>query len=94
MPPYFDGALASVPVWLVITPLIGVVNGALFFLLAGRRPSSLGLYVPLAAVAASLPHAVGLAPPGSPPWTLGEVHLVAASVGAWTMLALARLAGR
>lgn len=94
MPPLVDGALAIVPVWLIITPLVGVVNGALFFLLAGRRPSSLGIYVPLAAVAASLPHAVGLTPIGSPPWTLGEVHLVAASVGAWSMLALVRLAGR
>ena len=79
---------------MIITPLVGVVNGALFFLLVGPRPSSLGIYVPLAAIAASLPHAIGLTPTGSPPWTLGEVHLVAASVAAWSMLALMRLAGR
>ena len=62
--------LGLIPVWLIITPLIGVVNGALFFLIVGRRASSLPLYLVLAVAAASLVEASGLVPSGEPPFSL------------------------
>ena len=93
MTPYLELLLGVVPVWLVITPLVGVMNGALFFLLAGRRPSSLPLYIVLASVAASLAQASGLVGANEPPYSLGDVHVVAASLAAWVTLAVARAAG-
>ena len=42
-----DPMLALLPPWLLITPLIGVIHGSLFFLVAGRRPSSLPVYLAL-----------------------------------------------
>lgn len=92
-----DDALAAlvetIPVWLVITPLVGVVNGALFFLVAGRRPSSLTPYLVLAALAASLAQASGVVPPGGPPASLGDVHLISASLAVWVTLGLVRALG-
>ncbi len=86
--------LGLIPVWLIITPLIGVVNGALFFFIVGRRASSLPLYLVLAVAAASLVQASGLVEAGEPPYSLGDVQLVAASLGAWLALVIARLLGR
>ena len=88
-----ESLLGIVPVWLVITPLIGVVNGALFFLIVGRRPSSLPIYLVLAIAAASLVQAARLVEPGEPPFSLGDVHLVTASLGAWLALVVGRLSG-
>lgn len=93
MAPYLDAIVGAIPIWLVITPLVGVVNGALFFLIVGRRPLSLLLYVVLAASAASLVQASGLVAAGSPPFSLGDVQLVAASLAAWTVLAITRTVG-
>ncbi|MCC6177828.1 MAG: hypothetical protein IT305_21210 [Chloroflexi bacterium] len=89
-----DPFLAEIPVWLVITPLIGVVNGALFFLVVGRRPSSLPLYLALSVIAASAVQALGPVEAGSPPFSLGDVQLVAASLGAWVTLVVTRVVGR
>jgi hypothetical protein len=88
-----DAVLGAIPVWLVITPLIGAVNGALFFLIVGRRPSSLFIYVPLATLAASLVQAANLVEAGGPPFSLGDVHLVVASLAAWVALAVTRAIG-
>jgi hypothetical protein len=91
--PYLDAMLAAIPVWLAITPLVGVVNAALFFLIAGRRPSSLPIYVALGVGAASLTQAAGLVEAGSPPLSLGDVHLVVTSLAAWATLVVTRLLG-
>ena len=88
-----DSLLGLVPIWLVITPLIGVVNGALFYLIVGRRRSSLPIYIVLAVVAASLVQAAGIVAPGNPPFSLGDVHLVSASLGAWLALVVTRIIG-
>jgi hypothetical protein len=91
--PYLELLLGTIPVWLVITPLIGVVNGALFFLIVGRRPSSLPLYLLLGSVAASLAQAAGLVEAGTPPFSLGDIQLVGASLAAWAVLVITRAAG-
>ncbi len=88
-----EAVLGSVPIWLVITPLIGVVNGAVFFLLVGRRPRSLFIYLALACLAASCVQALGLVEGGAPPFSLGDVQLVAVSIAAWAALAAARAIG-
>ena len=88
-----DPSLAVLPPWLLITPLIGVIHGSLFFLIVGRRPSSLPVYLALGIAAASLAQAVQLVPPGPPPFSLGEVHLVATSVATWTVMVACRVIG-
>ena len=89
----FDPMLALLPPWLLITPLIGVIHGSLFFILAGRRPSSLPVYLALGIAAASLMQALQLVPPGAPPFSLGEVNLVATSVATWIVILVSRVAG-
>jgi len=91
--PFIDALLGLAPVWLVITPLVGVVNGTLFFLIVGRRPNSLLIYVTLAILAASVEQALGLVAADSPPFSLGDVHLIATTVAAWVALAIARAVG-
>ncbi|MFN8634651.1 MAG: hypothetical protein U0893_12405 [Chloroflexota bacterium] len=88
-----DPSLAVLPPWLLITPLIGVIHGSLFFLIVGRRPSSLPVYLALGIAAASLAQAVQLVPPGPPPFSLGEVHLVAISVATWAVMVASRILG-
>lgn len=88
-----DPILALLPPWLMIVPLIGVVNGSLFFLIAGRRPSSLPVYLALGIAGASLIQALQVVEPGAPPFSLGEVHLVATSLAAWATLAVSRAIG-
>ena len=89
----FDPMLALLPPWLLITPLIGLIHGSLFFILAGRRPSSLPVYLALGIAAASLMQALQLVPPGAPPFSLGEVNLVATSVATWFVILASRIAG-
>jgi hypothetical protein len=79
--------------WLVIVPLIGVINGAVFFLIVGRRPLSLPLYLIVAVTAALLIQSLAIATPGDPPLSLGEVNLVTTSVSAWASLVVTRVAG-
>ena len=88
-----EAVLGSVPIWLIITPLVGVINGAVFFLLVGRRPVSLFIYLALACLAASAVQALGIFEAGAPPFSLGDVQLVAVSVAAWLALAAARAVG-
>jgi hypothetical protein len=88
-----ESILAIFPPWLLITPLIGVIHGSLFFLMLGRRASSLPVYLVLGVAAASLAQALQLVPPGQPPFSLGEVHLVATSVATWCVMLGARAVG-
>jgi hypothetical protein len=89
----FDPLLQLAPPWLVIVPLIGVINGAMFFLIVGRRPRSLPLYLTVAIVAAVAMQTLGVAEPGDPPLSLGEVNLVTTTVSAWASLVATRSIG-
>jgi hypothetical protein len=88
----FDPILALLPPWLLITPLIGVIHGSLFFLVIGRRPSSLPVYLALGVAAASLTQALELVPPGAPPFSLGDVNLITTSVATWVVILISRVA--
>jgi hypothetical protein len=85
--------LSLLPPWLLIAPLIGVIHASLLFFIVGRRPTSLPVYLALGIAAASLAQALQLLPPGSPPFSIGEVHLVSTSVAAWGVVLGARAAG-
>jgi hypothetical protein len=88
-----ESMIAMFPPWLMITPLIGVIHGSLFFLLLGRRASSLPVYLVLGIAAASLAQTLQLLPPGQPPFSLGEVHLVATSLATWGVMLAIRAIG-
>ena len=89
----FEPLLTLLPPWLVLTPLIGLIHGSLFFILLGRRPSSLPVYLALGVAAASLMQALELFPPGAAPYSLGDVNLVATSVATWVVILMSRIAG-
>ena len=89
----FDPMLALLPPWLLITPLIGLIHGSLFFIVVGRRPSSLPVYLALGIAAASLMQALQLVPPGAPPFSLGEVNLVSTSIATWVVILISRITG-
>jgi hypothetical protein len=88
-----DAMLSLLPPWLVIAPLIGVIHGSLLFMIVGRRPTSLPVYLALGIAAASLMQALQLVPPGPPPFSIGEVHLVATSLATWAVILGSRAAG-
>jgi hypothetical protein len=88
-----DALLQVLPPWLVIVPLIGLINAALFFVIAGRRSIGLPLYAFVAIAAATAVQSFGIARAGEPPLSLGEVNLVATSVGAWVSLVVIRWIG-
>ncbi len=85
--------MALFPPWLLLTPLIGVIHGSLFFLIVGRRPGSLPVYLVLGVAAASMMQALQVVPPGAPPFSIGEIHLVVTSVATWVVLMVSRIAG-
>lgn len=89
----FDPMLALLPPWLLLTPLIGIIHGSLLFIVVGRRPSSLPVYLALGIAAASLMQALELVPPGAPPFSLGDVNLIATSVATWVVIVVSRVAG-
>lgn len=89
----FDPLLQLAAPWLVIVLLIGAINGAVFFLIVGRRPVSLPLYLLVSIATALLIQSLSIATPGDPPLSLGEVNLVTTSVSAWASLVLTRAAG-
>lgn len=88
-----DSMLSLFPPWLLLTPVIGVIHGSLLFMIVGRRPSSLPVYIALGIAAASLMQALQLVPPGPPPFSIGEVHLVSTSLATWTVILGSRAAG-
>ena len=88
-----DPILALFPPWLLITPLIGIIHGSLFFLIVGHRPSSLPVYLTIGVAAASLAQALQIVPPGPPPFSVGEVHLVVTSVATWAVMVATRVLG-
>ena len=81
------------PPWLVLAALVGVINAAACFLLLGRRLSHLAWYVVLGALAAGLGQVVGDALDAPNPLQIGELNVLAASVAAWVIVLVARVAG-
>ena len=88
-----DALFQLLPPWMVIAPLIGLINASLFFVIVGRRPVGLPVYAMVAIVAATLVQSLGIARAGEPPLSLGEVNLLATSIGAWVSLVLVRSVG-
>ena len=86
-------ALALLPPWLVIAALLGVINGAASFMLIGRHLSGLAWYALLGIFAAGLGQVVGGAIHLPEPLKIGEVNVLATSVGAWMVLVAARAGG-
>jgi uncharacterized membrane protein len=83
----------SVPPWLVLASLLGVIAGAACFMLFGRRLSRVTWYALLGLFAASLGQVVGAALSAPDPLTIGDVNVLAATVGACAVVGLARLCG-
>jgi len=85
--------LAPLPPWLVLAALLGVINAAACFMLIGRRLSRLGWYAVLGMFAACLGQVVGSAIQAPQPLMIGDLNVLAASAGAWTVVVAARLTG-
>jgi hypothetical protein len=93
VPPGLLDLLAAVPPWLLLAIVVGVINAAACFMLVGRRISRLGWYVGLGALAAGLGQVFGAAVQAPEPVKIGELNVLAASVAAWAVVLVARLAG-
>jgi hypothetical protein len=93
VPSALSGALAALPPWLLLAGLVGVINAAACFMLVGRRVSRLGWYVVLGALAAGLGQVFGAALEAPEPVKIGELNVLAASLAAWVIVLVARLAG-
>jgi uncharacterized membrane protein len=91
--PAIPPVLAPLPPWLVLAALIGVINAAACFMLVGRQVSRLAWYAFLGVFAASLGQVVGSAIQAPEPVKIGDVNVMAASVGAWSVVLAARLSG-
>jgi len=73
---------------LILSLLLASAYAAVFYLVAGRRLRDLLLYWPAAVLGFSVGQ-VAAELLESLPWTIGEVHLVEASVGAFLLLLVA-----
>ena len=93
MPSALSEVLAGLPPWLVLAAVVGVINAAACFMLVGRRVSRLGWYVGLGALAGGLGQVFGAALEAPEPVRIGELNVLAASVAAWVIVLVARLAG-
>jgi hypothetical protein len=86
-------ALALLPPWLVLASLLGVINAAACFMLVGRQLSRVTWYALLGLFAASLGQVVSTALSAPNPLPIGDLNVLAASLGAWSIVLLARLWG-
>jgi len=93
MPSMPAGIFTSLPPWLVLAGLLGVINGAACFMLIGRRVSRLAWYAVLGLFAACLGQVVGTAIQAPEPLKIGDLNVLAASVGAWSVVLTARVTG-
>jgi hypothetical protein len=85
--------LAFLPPWLVLAGLIGIISGAACFMLVGRDASRLAWYAVLGMLAASLGQVVAAGVRVPQPLEIGDVNVLAASLGACGVLAAARVWG-
>jgi uncharacterized membrane protein len=84
---------APLPPWLVLAGVLGVINAAACFMLIGRHVTRLAWYAVLGVFAASLGQVVGTAVQVPEPLRIGEVNVLAVSVGSCSVVLLARLRG-
>lgn len=85
--------MTLLPPWLVLAALLGVLNGAASFMLIGRHVRGLAWYVLLGIFAAGLGQVVGGALNMPQPLKIGDVNVLASSIGAWMVIAAARVGG-
>jgi hypothetical protein len=85
--------LSLLPPWLVLAGLLGVINAAACFMLVGRHLSRITWYALLGLFAAGLGQVVGMTVSAPNPLAIGDVNVLAASVGACAVVLLARLRG-
>ena len=93
VPSFVPAVLTPLPPWLVLAGALGVINGAACFMLIGRHVSRLAWYAVLGMFAASLGQVVGTAIQAPEPLNIGDVNVLAASVGACSVVLAARLRG-
>jgi hypothetical protein len=86
--------MLPVPPWLVLAGLLGVINAAACFMLVGSHLSRLGWYIVLGVLSAALGQVVGESFDVPAAVAIGDVNVVAASAGAWSMLLVARVLAR
>ena len=85
--------LVPLPPWLFLAALLGVINAAACFMLFGRHLSRLPWYALLGLLAASLGQVVGTAVPLPRPLSIGDVNVLATSLGACGVVLAARCWG-
>jgi uncharacterized membrane protein len=85
--------IASLPPWLFLAALLGVINAAACFMLFGRHLSRLPWYALLGLLAASLGQVVGTAVPAPRPLSIGDVNVLVTSLGACGVVLAARCWG-
>src|SRR5882672_4164117 len=93
VPTFLPVALTPLPPWLVLAGVLGVINAAACFMLIGRHVTRLAWYAVLGMFAASLGQVVGMAIPAPEPLKIGDVNVLAASLGACGVVLTARLRG-
>lgn len=92
MAPQMRFLLGAFPPWVAAGLLVGVMCGAAFYLLAGRKLLSLPLYLVLGALAAVLGQLASLALELAPwPVAYGQLHVAAVAASALAALSVARL---
>ena len=93
VPTFLPVALQPLPPWLVLAGVLGVINAAACFMLIGRHLSRLAWYAVLGMFAASLGQVVSMAIQAPEPLKIGDVNVLAASLGACSVVLTARLRG-
>ena len=83
----------TLPPWLILAGLLGVINGAACFMLVGKHWSRLAWYAVLGILAACLGQAVAAAIDAPGPVRIGDLNVLAASIGACSVVLGARLGG-
>ena len=93
LPPELLAAVTLLPPWLVLAALLGVINAAASFMLIGSHLSRLAWYVVIGIFAAGLGQVVGGALNMPQPLKIGDVNVLASSMGAWMVIGAARVGG-
>ena len=89
--PWLLLVVALLPPWLILASLLGVITGAACFMLVGRDVSRLAWYALLGMLAAGLGQVVAAALQVPQPLQIGDVNVMAASVGACSVVLAARV---
>ncbi len=85
--------LLPLPPWLVMAGLLGVISAAACFMLIGSHVSRLAWYAVLGMLAGSLGQVVGTVVQVPEPLKIGDVNVLATSLGACSVVLVARLRG-